>query len=289
MTHTNQNSNRTIDTRAPSAFPRRSLAIAGAAVLALVGGVTTLALSGGETHATPPMARPDGAPVVVELFTSQSCYSCPPAEAMLANLARRDGIIAIEHHVDYWDSLVHGSAGRWKDVFSSPESTARQRAYNDVVPGRGHSYTPQMVIDGSFEVVGNRDEVVQSTIRKARASERQRLDVAAGRGEGDTLRVSIKGTNTARIDAPQGIYLVRYLQAHTTEVKNGENQGKTLAGANVVRELRRIGEWTGEDIVIDVADGMPGKNHGCAILVQEVRLGPIVGAAYCSLDKSAGS
>lgn len=83
--------------------------------LGIVGG---LALSGQETNATPPMARADGAPVVVELFTSQGCYSCPPAEAMLAELAHRDGIVALEHHVDYWDSLVYGSAGRWKDVFS---------------------------------------------------------------------------------------------------------------------------------------------------------------------------
>jgi hypothetical protein len=82
------------------------------------------------------------APVVVELFTSQGCYSCPPAEAMLAELAQRDGIVALEHHVDYWDALNYGAAGRWKDVFSRPEATERQRVYASVVPGRGHSYTP---------------------------------------------------------------------------------------------------------------------------------------------------
>jgi hypothetical protein len=79
---------------------------------------------------------------VIELFTSQSCYSCPPAEKLLGELAQRSDIIALEHHVDYWDDLVYGSAGRWKDVFSSPESTDRQRRYNQSVEERGYSYTP---------------------------------------------------------------------------------------------------------------------------------------------------
>jgi len=76
---------------------------------------------------------------VIELFTSQSCYSCPPAEKLLGELAQRSDIIALEHHVDYWDDLVYGSAGRWKDVFSSPESTDCQRRYNQSVEERGYS------------------------------------------------------------------------------------------------------------------------------------------------------
>ena len=93
---------------------------------------------------------------VIELFTSQSCYSCPPAEKILGKLAQRDDIIALEHHVDYWDQLIHGSDGNWRDIFSSPESTDRQRRYNQSVEGRGYSYTPQMVFNGKAETVGNR-------------------------------------------------------------------------------------------------------------------------------------
>ena len=82
-----------------------------------------------------------GRPIVVELFTSQSCYSCPPAEAYLGELAKRDDIIALEHHVDYWDQLVYGSAGRWKDTFSSPEATERQQRYNRrIYTGSGDWY-----------------------------------------------------------------------------------------------------------------------------------------------------
>ena len=135
MSHPIRNLKSAICTRRSMMPPRLRGVVAGFTFAVVIGG-TALALSGGVTYATPPMARADGAPVVVELFTSQSCYSCPPAEARLADLARRDGIVALEHHVDYWDSLVYGSAGRGKDVFSSSEATARQRAYNEMVQRR---------------------------------------------------------------------------------------------------------------------------------------------------------
>ncbi len=268
--------------------PRLRGVVAGFTFAVVIGG-TALALSGGVTYATPPMARADGAPVVVELFTSQSCYSCPPAEARLADLARRDGIVALEHHVDYWDSLVYGSAGRWKDVFSSSEATARQRAYNEVLPGRGHSYTPQMVIDGRYEAVGSRDGDVRKAIRDARDSDGPRLAVTVVPTGESGLQVSVSGGIAAANGTAAGIWLVRYLREHTTAVTHGENKDKILPGRNVVRDIRRIGDWRGSDVDIDIEGARPDKAHGCAILVQSDRLGPILGAAYCSLGKPANS
>ena len=84
---------------------------------------------------------PQTKPVVVELFTSQGCYSCPPAEAYLGELSKNPNIVALEFHVDYWDDLVYGAAGKWKDVFSKPEFTTRQRIYAGNLPD-GQVYTP---------------------------------------------------------------------------------------------------------------------------------------------------
>ena len=100
-------------------------------------------------------------PTVIELFTSQSCYSCPPAEAFLGELVEeRSDILALEFHVDYWDELVHRGS-KWKDVFSSPDSTQRQRVYNVSIRGRASVYTPQMIIGGAAEAVGsNRGNVL---------------------------------------------------------------------------------------------------------------------------------
>lgn len=239
----------------------------------------------GETRATPPMGAVDGTPVVVELFTSQSCYSCPPAEEMLAELAQRDDLIALEHHVDYWDDLVYGSAGRWKDIFSSPEATERQRIYASVVPGRGNSYTPQMVIDGRYEAVGSRRGEVNRAIVEARQSGEPRLAIAAKAAGENGVNVRVTG---AAPEAPAGIWLVRFLREHVTEVRAGENKGKTLIGRNVVREMTRIGDWTGGEAIIDLAT-RPDAGHGCAVIVQPDGQGPILGAAYCDLDRGAAS
>lgn len=108
------------------------------------------------TLTVPPPANADSAPPVsVELFTSQGCYSCPPAEADLGKLAKRSDVVALEWHVDYWDDLVYGGAGKWKDPFSSPEVTARQRDYNDSIRGQRRVYMPQMIVAGVREAVGS--------------------------------------------------------------------------------------------------------------------------------------
>ena len=215
-------------------------------------------------------------PTVVELFTSQGCYSCPPAERFLGELAGREGVLALEFHVDYWDNLVYGSAGRWKDPFSSPAFTARQQNYNVSIRKRSGVYTPQMVVDGKFEVVGSREGAVESVIEDARARAGKRVKVAAV-PTGQGLKVSLK-------DGPDnrgGVWLVSFLRQATTRVLRGENHGKVLINHNIVTGMRRIGDWTGKDTTIDLASVRHDKETGCAVIVQAGKAGPILGAARC--------
>jgi len=216
------------------------------------------------------------APTVVELFTSQSCYSCPPAEAYLGELAERDDIIALEHHVDYWDELVYGSAGRWKDIFSSPEATHRQQRYNQAVEGRGYSYTPQMIVDGRIEAVGNRKREVGRAISKAR-EDGARLSVAVSTRPAGGLSIAIDGPVAERAR----VWLVHYQNEQQTRPTGGENKGKDLVNHNIVRDIRQVGEWSGANVVVDVADYRLEDGFSCVVLVQSGRPGPILGAGRC--------
>jgi len=218
-----------------------------------------------------------GGKPVVELFTSQSCYSCPPAEAYLGELAKRGDVIALEYHVDYWDDLVYGLAGRWKDVFSDPAFTARQRAYNIAIRSRGQVYTPQMIVGGTMQTVGSNRGAVEQAIRMAKRAKDSGIDVDVTRRSGGGLAVAVNG----EAKASAGVWLVRFERARTTQVKAGENKGKTLTNYHAVREVRRIGAWSGGSKSYDVADLVLASGEGCAVLVQDERPGPILGAAEC--------
>ena len=132
--------------------------------LMLTLGYHTLDLFGGGSPAIA-SEQPGGTPAVIELFTSQGCYSCPPAEALLGDLIEAndpDNLVALEFHVDYWDSLVYGSHGSHKDPFSSADNTLRQRLYNHDGDLRGQRgvYTPQMVVNGRYAAVGSKRRTV---------------------------------------------------------------------------------------------------------------------------------
>ena len=225
-------------------------------------------------------AAADGrrSPTVIELFTSQSCYSCPPAEAFLGQLiGERDDIVALEFHVDYWDKLVYRNKGSWKDIFSSPAYTARQYGYARTLGERGYAYTPQMVIGGVREVQGSRRDDVVEILNERRADDVPRLAIDIAVAAGGGLRVGIDGA----VDAPAEVWLVAFKREHTTEVPRGENAGKTLTNRNIVTDMQRIGEWRGTSLVLAIPDGGPTGDHGCAILIQHERQGPILGAALC--------
>jgi hypothetical protein len=212
---------------------------------------------------------------VVELFTSQSCYSCPPAEAYLGEIARRPNVIALEFHVDYWDELVYGAAGKWKDRFSQPAFTARQRGYNQAIRGKSAVYTPQMVIAGEIEAVGSDRAAVEAAVVRA-AKGRVPLEVAVTL-RNDGAAVTIAGTTSE----PAKVWLVRYILSESTRVSAGENKDKTLKNHNVVTGIREIGAWRGGSATIEIPGIALGPNEGCAVIVQSERPGPVLGAGTC--------
>ena len=215
-----------------------------------------------------------GIPVVVELFTSQGCNSCPPADEFLGELARAPGIIALSLHVDYWDYIG------WPDPYASPASTDRQREYVRRL-GLRWVYTPQMIIDGHANVTGLQRREVLETIKTAAVSRK-------------ALEVRFDRTNGGRIVIPEGhapeggaaVWLAVYDGTHETKVPRGENAGRRLRNYNVVRELTRIGTWHGErmEIPLDMAAAAAQGRDGCAVIVQERPAGPVLGAAALRLE-----
>lgn len=204
-------------------------------------------------------------PIVVELFTSQGCSSCPPADALLNELTGRKDVLALGFHVDYWDRLG------WKDPLSIQGATMRQHDYAAEF-GRHEVYTPQMVIDGTRQAVGsNRGAVLQaiaqsqpaSAARVAFAADGRSVSVGAGAGRGKVL-------------------VIRYLLKRTTEVQRGENAGRTAVDANGVDSIRDAGDWTGRQLELPVDPVDAG--HGLAILVQGED-GRILGAAALPGDR----
>lgn len=169
-------------------------------------------------------------PVVVELFTSQGCSSCPPADALLATLADRPEVLALAFHVDYWNRLG------WVDPFSSAWATARQSAYAAQM-GSNQVYTPQAVVDGGRDVVGSDREALDSAITEARSDPSVPLTLTAS---GAALQVAVDPAAPA--DAV--LWLVGFDDRHETPVRRGENAGRTLVDRNVVRSLTRLDGWS---------------------------------------------
>ena len=209
--------------------------------LTLAALVTALAVlpssSDAQTASTP--SASGRVPVLVELFTSEGCSSCPPADALLARLDREQpvesaNIIALEEHVDYWDQ------GGWHDRFSSSQFTDRQ---NNYLPRLKFNdpYTPQMVVDGSTQLLGNDSQKALSTIAQATQTPKISLTLATPTLDGKHIAGSVSAASGAPL--PKGdLYAVVVQPAATTEVKAGENGGRHLNHVNVVRSMQRIGK-----------------------------------------------
>ena len=216
-------------------------------------------------------------PTLVELYTSQGCSSCPPADAYIGELARRDDVVALSLHVNYWDYIG------WKDPFASDETTARQRRYGRRL-ARGMVYTPQMVIDGVIDAVGSDRAAVERAIAMARSQRRTRLDIGLARTDDDGLVVSLPG---AHVEGTATVWLARYDSEHATPVRRGENAGRMVRNYNVVRDLRKIGAWTGAPLDIrlpaSVLTAGEGGRDGCVVIVQADGFGPVLGVRKLDL------
>ncbi len=188
-------------------------------------------------------SAPTSSEVVVELFTSEGCSSCPPADALLARLSEQlmagnVQVIALEEHVDYWDELG------WRDPFSSHDWTVRQYAYAGVL-GNGNPYTPQMVVDGSVEFSGGRAQQAQKSI--AEAATRTKATVALSQGTSgksgtENFSVQVGRLSPSAKGGAAEVWLAITETGLHSSVTRGENAGHELRHAAIVRSMRKIGE-----------------------------------------------
>lgn len=213
--------------------------------------------------------EPNPPPIVVELFTSQGCSSCPAADVVLGELTRRPDVLPLSYHVTYWDRLG------WPDTLGLAASTQRQRVYAHSL-GNDGLYTPQMVIGGRIDVVGSRRQRVLEAV-----------DLLASHAESGPA-ITIEG-NRLRLDGGMAgeatIWLLGVDRSHDVAIGRGENRGRTIRYHNVVREMTELGRWSGDVLEIPLplerlaADG----RDGAAVLVQQPG-GPILAAGYVALD-----
>ncbi|HWA88491.1 MAG TPA: DUF1223 domain-containing protein [Rhizomicrobium sp.] len=222
------------------------------------------------------LAGPPKRPVVVELYTSQGCASCVPADALLAKLSKRTDVLPMSLSVTYWDMLG------WKDTLASEANTRRQKSYASAM---GHSavYTPQMIVDGALDVVGSREGSVQAAI-DSRAHDGDGEDVPIALHESkDELHIGI-GASSDRNAPPATVWMFHMRGQATVAIGGGENDGRTMTYHNVVGDLRAVGQWKGDPLKIDLPrSSMEGLPHDAvAVVVQRGGYGHIVGAAVLS-------
>ncbi|MBU1307014.1 MAG: DUF1223 domain-containing protein [Alphaproteobacteria bacterium] len=207
---------------------------------------------------------------VVELFTSQGCSSCPPADALLTSLDERGDVLALAYHVDYWDYVG------WKDTFGEADYSDRQRAYAQSW-GSSRIYTPQMVINGAVGVVGSRRNEVNGAIDRGRLP----LQVAVTQDR-NMLKIAIPA-DAQLSDAV--VWLVTYLDRADVDIAEGNNAGKSMVYTQVVTGRQALGMWesaSGASLKLPIPEVLAHSSTGIAVIVQQEKdglPGPILGAA----------
>jgi len=232
-----------------------------------------LVLSGAAVTLQDEAVAEQEAKAVIELFTSQGCSSCPPADKLLGKLARRDDVIALTFPVDYWDYLG------WKDTLASPAYSARQRAYAKA-RGDGQVYTPQVVIDGTNHAVGSHASDIKSAIYKAKARLKNARVSLKMRTDGDTLIITAGAAPKGARVKPATIWLALVKKAETVKIARGENRGRTITYHQVVRNMTPIGHWTGQRVTIKLPKHhlQNSDSDGCTVLLQQDTAGPVLAA-----------
>jgi hypothetical protein len=205
-------------------------------------------------------------PVVLELFTSQGCSSCPPADAFLAELAQRPDLVALELHVDFWDYIG------WRDPFAQRAFSDRQRAYVRALQQR-YVYTPQLVIDGRYQEVGSNRAAVMRQIERARANPAPGPQIELITSPGRAVRVSGPASGSC------AVWHVVFDSRHETQVARGENRGRRLVNTNIVRKWELIGRFTGATIELPLAP-VAGQQKAVVLVQAEDGLGPMLAARY---------
>jgi hypothetical protein len=203
--------------------------------------------------------------VVLELFTSQGCSSCPPAEAYLGQLSTRPDVIALAFHVDYWDDQG------WRDRFALRQSVERQDIY---ARNLHHStvYTPELVIDGRFDAIGADNRAVANALHESRSNVPLTVSL---RNAAVLVNLSAQPQSVAC-----DVWLVPYLRHARSAISRGENAGRNLEEFNIVREVRALGAWNGAAQAFTIpVSSLPPDSTDVAVLIQPKGQGPIIGAA----------
>lgn len=207
-----------------------------------------------------PAFAQDKGPVVVELFTSQSCSSCPPSDRVLSELAKDENIIALSCNVTYWNHL------HWKDTLSQDFCTQRQRQYVRALNSRG-PYTPQVVINGRHELVGSQGRKVNKIVEKERGS----VTPISIQKNNDLLEIKLPQLS----QADYVVTLMTYGDDHTQSIPSGENRGRTVSYTNPVTDVKLLSNWNGVARVLT----QKSSANNIVILVQKNNaVGEIVAA-----------
>ena len=214
---------------------------------------------------------------VVELFTSQGCNACPPANALVLDLSQRpeaENLIVLSFHVNYWDYMG------WKDTFATDVTTSRQYDYREAF-GLRAVYTPQLIIDGITQMDGSKREAVMAGIEAARALGPAQIADPAVAVEAGVWSVKLP---QADLDGAADVWVALYDRRQDVTMLAGENAGKTIAYSNIVRRFENLGTWTGDAADFPLpADWVDGRYDVCVVIVQMAGIGPIIGATRLHL------
>jgi len=214
--------------------------------------------------------------VVVELFTSQGCEKCPPANMLMEDLSRDKTVVSLSWHVDYWDFMG------WQDTMAKPAFTERQKAYNEAL-GRKGVYTPQAIINGRRQVAGSNKMDLYEIIHNSKASDEMPVTVIF-EGDLSSLKIKMNGPETAEGAVIKIIWLE---SLQRIKISDGKNAGKTITYVNVVKNVKNIGVFQGEDLTIPLELNDADRNGAdrIVVLLQMGETGPILGAAKIDLER----
>lgn len=219
---------------------------------------------------------------LLELFTSHGCSSCPAADHLLGELlAQDDTLLALEFHVDYWNTLVHGQDGSFTDPFSQASHTQRQRTYDAAqLAGRPGVYTPQAIVNGRIAMVGSDERNLRKALSRRVDSA---LEITLGAATADARQWQVRVTGSSeqrqRLSGTE-VLLVTYLDSAITQVTGGENRHRQLLNHHIVETVTRLGEVSHEGTMqYDIA--VPAPDQGCVVMIQERATMAIHAAVEC--------